>query len=88
MRKAHCPRKASLNCRPLPAGVACCLGSPLGSILTHLKGVFPPAAACLAKQDPPPGTHLHSPVGDAPQAYQDFEGWHRCCSALAYLREA
>ena len=88
MSKAPRTCKALLNCRPLPAGVACCLGSPLGSILTHLKGVFPPAAACLAKQDPSPATHPPSPMGDAPQAYQDFEGWNCCCSAIAYLPEA
>ena len=37
-------------CRPLLAVVMPYLANVLGTILGHLKAVFPPAAACLAAQ--------------------------------------
>ena len=47
--------------------VAPCLSSALGSILGHLKGVFPPAAACLAAQ----GTAANRPAPGAPAIARD-----------------
>lgn len=46
----NCSVISVLPCRPLPAVVVPCLGNPLGTILGHLKAVFPPAVACLAAQ--------------------------------------